>query len=180
MVSKDPEMQKSRQNAHFFLAVLAATQEGVHSFRYPDKRNGNLYSTLKNIEDYALKPFNNIEDHFTVLWNNAPSTLKGEIVEYTAKMAKLVQIGGLELLHLSEIFQNPWAESKTHGAIDFSCQSQQYHPSIGWTISRGCCCFLHYIRVSFLNSDIAVISLIKYIELRAIFIERSVFNPTCR
>ena len=64
MVSKDPEMQKSRQNAHFFLAV------------------------------YALKPFNNIEDHFTVLWNNAPSTLKGEIVEYTAKMAKLVQIGG--------------------------------------------------------------------------------------
>ena len=85
MPSEDPEMQNSRQNAGFFFAVLAATRGGVNSFRYPDKKNGEYYSTLKNIEDYALKPFNPFEDPFTVLWDNAPSKLKSEIVKYMAK-----------------------------------------------------------------------------------------------
>ena len=86
-----------------FLAVLAATQEGVHYFKYPDKRNGDLYSTLKNIEDYALKPFNNIEDHSTVLWNNAPRTLKGEIVQY---MAKNGQVGADRWARITTFIRN--------------------------------------------------------------------------
>jgi hypothetical protein len=47
MPSEDPEMQHSRQNADFFFAILAATQGGVNSFRYPNNENGEWYSTLK-------------------------------------------------------------------------------------------------------------------------------------
>jgi hypothetical protein len=89
MVSEDPEMQNSRQNAGFFSATLAATQAGVHYFRYPENGYGEFYSTLKNIEDYALAPFNNFWDPFTILWDNAPSKLKGEIVEYMAKSGRV-------------------------------------------------------------------------------------------
>ena len=89
MPSEDPEMQHSRQNAGFFFAILAATQGGVHYFKYPNNKNGDHYSTLKNIEDYALKPFNSFEDPFTILWNNAPSKLKNEIVEYMAKNSRV-------------------------------------------------------------------------------------------
>jgi hypothetical protein len=57
MVSDNPEMQKSRQNADFFFAVRKAVNEGVAYFQYPETPTGEFYSTLKNIEDYALLPF---------------------------------------------------------------------------------------------------------------------------
>ncbi len=86
-MSRNPEMQKSRVNAGFFQATLEATQAGRCYFRYPD--NGNYYSTLKNIEDYALAPFQNFQDPFTILWDNAPPKLKKEIVEYMANSGRV-------------------------------------------------------------------------------------------
>ena len=89
MPSEDPEMQNSRQNAGFFFAVLAATRGGDNSFRYPDNKNGEHYSTLKNIEDYARQPFSGIQDPFTVLWNTAPSKVKSKIVDYMKRNGRV-------------------------------------------------------------------------------------------
>jgi hypothetical protein len=46
-------MQKSRQNADFFHAVLVAMRGGHSGFRYPSPKTGDVYETLKKIEDYA-------------------------------------------------------------------------------------------------------------------------------
>jgi hypothetical protein len=89
MVSQDPELQKSRQNAAFFFAVLGAMKRGAVYFQHPDTPKGELYSTLKNIEDYALLPFDGIQDPFTVLWENATNPQRSQIVEYMAKNGRV-------------------------------------------------------------------------------------------
>jgi|688.fasta_scaffold468169_2 hypothetical protein len=88
-MSINPQMQKSRVNAGFFQATLAATREADCYFRYPDNARGKYYSTLKNIEDYALAPFQNFQDPFTILWMYAPLNLKKQIVEYMANSGRV-------------------------------------------------------------------------------------------
>ncbi len=88
-MSRNPEMQKSRVNAGFFKATLEATKREARYFRYPDTARGEYYSTLKNIEDYALAPFQNFQDPFTILWANAQPKLKKEIVEYMANSGRV-------------------------------------------------------------------------------------------
>jgi hypothetical protein len=107
MVSHNPEMQNSRQNANFFFAVRKAVNEGVAYFQYPDTPTGEFYSTLKNIEDYALLPFDNSQDPFTVLWEIATSTQKLQIAEYMAKNGRVgadrwAQINGNHRFFLPE------------------------------------------------------------------------------
>lgn len=96
-------MQKSRENAGFFHATLAATRAGDWYFRYPDNKSGEYYSTLKNIEDCALEPFHNFQDPFTILWLNAPPHVKTEIVEY---MAKSGRVGADQWPRIHEVFRH--------------------------------------------------------------------------
>ena len=81
-----------RWDAMFFSQIRAANQTGKVSIEFID---GEHYSVLKNIADYALKPPTQ-RDRFTILWSEASPDQQIKIASYMG-------------IH-NEVHADPWTE----------------------------------------------------------------------